>query len=408
MQTLSSTELSTVTLAVLLLLTSSFLCGKLAELIKAPKVVGEIIGGMLLGASCLGLINTDIQQAIFNNFAEEEKILDTFYQVGLMLLMFSSGYSTSIAVDKNNAKTYAMLFIGATFLPTLIGIPFIDMYSKEFIGSAGSYEAYAIVYLISMSITSIPVISKIFFDIDMMNTRFSNMVLSVSTVQDLCLWIALNLSISLVSGEELNLLKFTIITFITIGLLLGVKLIEVVVNKKHICIKNNIISVSLISLFFITYSLGKLNVNIMYSSFIAGYLVKALIGEDNNDILKIKEFGFNFFIPIYFALVGIKLDVIHNFSIIRFIIFFTLAFMAEFIGTVLVMWFSKLNKKAVISLGITMNARGGPGIVLATTAYANGIISIEFFTVLIITTMLSSAIAGYWLRIFKDDIKNEG
>lgn len=105
---------------------------------------------------------------------------------------------------------------------------------------------------------------------------------------------------------------------------------------------------------------------------------------------------------------GIKLDVVHNLSLIRFIVFFTIAFTAEFIGTVLVMWFSKLNKKAVISLGITMNARGGPGIVLATTAYANGIISIEFFTVLIITTMLSSSIAGYWLRIFKNDIINEG
>ena len=45
-----------------------------------------------------------------------------------------------------------------------------------------------------------------------------------------------------------------------------------------------------------------------------------------------------------------------------------------------------------------MNARGGPGIVLATVAYSYEIINIEFFTVLILTTMLSSLIAGYWLR----------
>ena len=55
-----------------------------------------------------------------------------------------------------------------------------------------------------------------------------------------------------------------------------------------------------------------------------------------------------------------------------------------------------------------MNARGGPGIVLATTAFAYNIINIEFFTVLIITTMLSSMIAGYWLRYFKKDIENDG
>lgn len=51
-----------------------------------------------------------------------------------------------------------------------------------------------------------------------------------------------------------------------------------------------------------------------------------------------------------------------------------------------------------MSFAVTMNARGGPGIVLATVAYAAGIINLEFFTVLILTTMLSSMIAGYYLR----------
>ena len=56
----------------------------------------------------------------------------------------------------------------------------------------------------------------------------------------------------------------------------------------------------------------------------------------------------------------------------------------------------KINIK--LNFCITMNARGGPGIVLATIAYANNIINLEFFTVLILTTMLSSMIAGYYLR----------
>jgi Kef-type K+ transport system membrane component KefB len=86
--------------------------------------------------------------------------------------------------------------------------------------------------------------------------------------------------------------------------------------------------------------------------------------------------------------------------------FFVIAFGLEFVGTVIPLLFTKLRKKTILSLGITMNARGGPGIVLATTAYAYNIINIEFFTVLILTTMLSSMIAGYWLRIVKDDIQN--
>jgi Kef-type K+ transport system membrane component KefB len=136
----------------------------------------------------------------------------------------------------------------------------------------------------------------------------------------------------------------------------------------------------------------------MYSSFIAGYLIKSLLPKGSKEIDKIKDFAFNLFVPIYFALVGVQLDVINNFSIIRFLIFFIIAFGLEFIGVISTMFFTKLKKSTIINLGITMNARGGPGIVLATTAFAYNIINIEFFTVLILTTMLSSTLAGYWLR----------
>lgn len=112
----------------------------------------------------------------------------------------------------------------------------------------------------------------------------------------------------------------------------------------------------------------------------------------------LRDFAFSFFIPIYFALVGIQLNVLHNFSLVRFLLFFVLAFGLEAIGTLIMLQFTKVNRATKINFAITMNARGGPGIVLATVAYSYNIINIEFFTVLILTTMLSSLIAGYWLR----------
>mgnify|MGYP007101912261 CR=1 FL=1 len=75
-----------------------------------------------------------------------------------------------------------------------------------------------------------------------------------------------------------------------------------------------------------------------------------------------------------------------------------IAFGLEFIGTWIMLLFSKLSKDMKMNFAITMNARGGPGIVLATVAYASNIISLEFFTVLILTTMVSSMIAGCYLR----------
>lgn len=406
--TLSTSEISITFLALFLLLFFAYIFGKLFELIKAPKVVGEIVGGMIIGGSCIGYLFPEFFNSIFNNYAEEGKLLNIFYQMGLVFLMFSSGYNTTINISKKTLKNYGLLFLGATILPMLMSVPFVGVFMKDFIGMENHKLAFTLVFLISVAITSIPVISKIFFDIGMMNTKFSNMVLTVSTLQDLCLWILLNLSISLVETGEFKISTFIFTTMLTIGLLFFAKLIEKFIKSKNIKTTKDVLQISFLVVFAVIYLLSKLNINIMYSAFIGGYVMKSILPENDIGVEKIKDFAMAFFVPIYFALVGIQLDIIHHFSLSRFILFFIIAFGLEFIGTVLPMFLTKLKKKTILSLGITMNARGGPGIVLATTALAHGIINIEFFTVLILTTMLSSTLAGYWLRCVKDDIKDEG
>jgi Kef-type K+ transport system membrane component KefB len=56
-------------------------------------------------------------------------------------------------------------------------------------------------------------------------------------------------------------------------------------------------------------------------------------------------------------------------------------------------WLSSFN------LGVAMNTRGGPGIVLATIAFDLGIINEAFFSTLVLIAIVTSIAAGYWLRI---------
>ena len=408
MQTLSSNEISLTFLALFLLLLCSFIGGKLFERIKAPKVVGEIVGGMILGVSCLAFIFPNFFDSVFAAYEGEGKVLNIFYQLGLVFLMFASGFNANISIGKGNAKNYGLLFFGATVIPMLLGLIFPRFFENAFIGTARNHQAYVLVFIIAIAITSIPVISKIFFDLGMMNTKFSNMVLTVSTLQDLCLWILLNIAVGLVENKTFDLVNCLVTATATIGLLFAAKLLERRCITKKIAITKNILPISFLTTFVVIFLLSKFNINIMYSAFIGGCIMKSILPESCKEIAAIKDFSFSLFVPIYFALVGMQLDVIHNFSLLRFFLFFLIAFVLEMVGTSGVMLFSSLKKKTVFSLGITMNARGGPGIVLATTAYSYNIISLEFFTVLILTTMLSSTIAGYWLRRFRKDIQNDG
>ncbi|MBR4914946.1 MAG: cation:proton antiporter [Clostridiales bacterium] len=401
--TLSEKEIIITLIALALLLLFAFCFGTLMEKIKGPRVVGEIIGGMILGGSCLFILFPAFSEQVFFAYPEEGKVLNIFYQLGLIFLMFLSGYNTDIKVDKTNAKTISLVFIGATILPMAGSIPFFGLFKEHFIGSIRNDVAYCLVFAIGVAITSIPVISKIFFDMGIMNTKFSNTVLTVSTFQDLCLWILLNVATKIAQSGEIKLVEMIVIVLVTIGIFVAIALISKFIKQiKSEWKPVTFYSLSFVALLLTCGLLYILGINIMYSAFVVGYLIKAIFGTEEtvkSRMHSLEHIAFSFFIPIYFALVGIQLNVIHDFSLPRFLLFFAIAFGLEFIGTWVLLLFSGLKMSTKLNFAITMNARGGPGIVLATVAYSYNIISLEFFTVLILTTMLSSMIAGYFLRL---------
>ena len=401
--TLSEKEIIITLIALALLLLFAFCFGTLMEKIKGPRVVGEILGGMILGGSCLFLLFPAFSEQVFFAYPEEGKVLNIFYQLGLIFLMFLSGYNTDIKVDKTNAKTISLVFIGATILPMAGSIPFFGLFKEHFMGSINNELAYCLVFAIGVAITSIPVISKIFFDMGIMNTKFSNTVLTVSTFQDLCLWILLNVATKIAQSGEIKLVEMIVIVLVTMGIFVAIALISRFIKQiKSEWKPVTFYSLSFVALLLTCGLLYILGINIMYSAFVVGYLIKAVFGTEEtvkSRMHSLEHIAFSFFIPIYFALVGIQLNVIHDFSLARFLLFFAIAFGLEFIGTWVLLLFSGLKMSTKLNFAITMNARGGPGIVLATVAYSYNIISLEFFTVLILTTMLSSMIAGYYLRL---------
>ena len=119
------------------------------------------------------------------------------------------------------------MFIGATVLPMLGSISFFNLSQDYFIGSRNNVLSYRLVFAIEIAITSIPVISKIFFDMGIMNTKFSNTVLTVSTFQDLCLWVLLNVATKTVSAGEIKFWEMVVICVVTVGIFVAIAVIAI-------------------------------------------------------------------------------------------------------------------------------------------------------------------------------------
>jgi Kef-type K+ transport system membrane component KefB len=111
----------------------------------------------------------------------------------------------------------------------------------------------------------------------------------------------------------------------------------------------------------------------------------------------ISKVSFAFFIPVYFAIVGLKLDLIRGLSLWMIVAFLVGTCTIKILSVSLAGRFAGFRGLDLINLAITTNARGGPGIVLASVAFDAGIISSKFYTTLVVAAVLTSQIAGAWL-----------
>ncbi|HPN30081.1 MAG TPA: cation:proton antiporter [bacterium] len=390
-------------IAIILLFGLAQICGILFHKLRMPKVIGEIFGGVLLGNTLLGYFFPEIHKTVFAN---QYNFLLVIYWFGLVLLMFISGFEIDFNFEKKDLKTVSILTVTTTIIPFLCGWYLTDLINlKELIGTSNNLISLKLVISISIAITSIPVISKIFFDLNIINTNFAKIVLGTATMHDIVLWIFLAIATGLVSSTVLSISVISKHIFITLGffaicLLFIPKIIDLL-RKFDVMslIKNYEFGIIIFILLSFVVLAGIFDVNVIFGAFLAGIAVGYL---KNPEFIKaknyLKEFSLVFFVPIYFSIVGLKLDFIRQFNPLFFLLYLIAAFLIQWITVYFTAKLLKYGNLASMNLAVAMNARGGPGIVLATVALELGIINENFFTTLISLSLATSLITGVWLK----------
>ena len=180
---LSDFELTRLFFAIVLLLASAHSFGYLFQrLLGIPKVIGEIIGGLVLGPTFLGFFVPSVYQWIFQAFTQEGQLIAIMYWIGLVLLMFISGFEIQRSINKEDRKLIGSILLGATAIPFLVGWFTSYLYDfSPYLGKNGNTLSLTIIVAIAIAVTSIPVISKIFLDLGIIHTRFSKIFLSTPT-----------------------------------------------------------------------------------------------------------------------------------------------------------------------------------------------------------------------------------
>jgi Kef-type K+ transport system membrane component KefB len=379
------------------------LLGYLFVKLRQPKVVGEILAGVLLGPALIGRL--PLGEKLLEATQHQGNILNFVYWMGLLLLMFLSGAETRNLFTREERHEVSWLVIVGTGIPFLLGLVLGPwLIHPALAGPNGNRISLIIILAVGVAVTSVPVVSKIFADLKILHTRFARLVLGVAVLEDIVLWMALAIATTIAGKTALNPQQMAYHLVSTVGFFgLGLTIVPRIIkriNKSRFNVFAQQAPVAYALAVLLAYCVvaGALNVSLVFAAFLAGFAVvhkrRRLFAGSLDAIGKV---SFAFFIPVYFAIVGLKLDLIRGFSLWMAAAFILGSCLIKILSVSFAGRLAGFRGLDLVNLAITTNARGGPGIVLASVAFEAGIISPQFYTTLILAAVLTSQAAGAWL-----------
>ncbi len=402
-------EFGSLTLFLFLILAAARLLGDLFALVRQPRVIGEILAGVLVGPSLLGHFAPRLSEMLLpqaeHSATSCAAVLMFLYNFGLLLLMFVSGAETKGLFNKESRREVAWLGAVGTGLPFLLAlgmVPFLPI--EALAGRVSSRTPLLLVVSIGVAVTSIPVISKILHDLQILHTRFARLILSVAVIEDIVLWAVLAVATALAESGTIPRQKIVVHIAVTLlyfgaGLLLGPRLVAKLTSARWNSVAKRSPTAYVIVLLLAYAALAAvLDISLVFAAFLAGYaIVKMKNSVIAASIASISDFAFAAFIPIYFAVVGYRLDLSKSFSFRMLVIFLVGSSLVKLFSAGLGARLAGFRTGDALNLAMTLNARGGPGIVLASVAFDAGIINARFYTAMVLVAILTSQAAGTWL-----------
>jgi len=399
----SNADLTSILFLLLLLVGLAHLLGFLFVRLRQPRVVGEILAGVVLGPALIGRF--PFASRLTEAANHQGNTLNFIYWLGLLLLMFLSGAETRQLFTRDERREVGWLAIVGTGIPFLLALLFGPwLVRPQLAGPNGNRISLIIILAVGVAVTSVPVVSKIFADLKILHTRFARLVLGVAVLEDIALWLALALATAMAGTTVLNPRQMTYhlvttIVFFALGLTLLPRIVKRINKSRfNVFARNSPVAYAMSVLLAYCVLAGLLDVSVVFAAFLAGFAVvhkKRKLFADALDA--IGKVSFAFFIPVYFAIVGLKLDLIRGLSLRMMAAFILGSCIVKILSVALATRFAGFRGLDTINLAITTNARGGPGIVLASVAFDVGIISPQFYTTLVVAAVLTSQMAGAWL-----------
>jgi Kef-type K+ transport system membrane component KefB len=392
-------------LQISVMLGCALLFGQFMRRIKQPAVLGEMIGGIILGPTVFGLLSPTLFEWLFKSSANVALVRDASIKLGMLFFLFIAGLETNISDLKKLGRKAALIGLVGTLVPIAAGVALVYALPRDFWGDAVQAHFFAFALFVGMNLANSanPVLARILMDLGLLNGSIGTMCMTATIVDDLVNWtlFAIVLSDIAPSGSasasglpmSIALVALVFVLILGVGRWLGSRTLRWL--KRHVSWPSGFIAVTALIILVaasITEALG-------IHAFLGAFLVGAALGGQGDEHQKahdvIARFALSFFAPIYFISMGMTTNYITNFDWRLVLVILAVALTSKLFGVLLGAKMARMPiDRDAWAIAFGLNARGATGIILAGVGRAAGVIDDRIFVAIVVMALVTSILAG--------------
>ena len=369
------------------------------RLLGQPQVVGEMIAGILIGPSLLGLIWPEAQAALFPPALKP--LLAAGAQLGVGLYMFIVGLGfrrEEMRASGRAAFGVSLAGIAAPFALAALLAPWLLAQGGLFGPRVGQGQA-ALFLGACIAITAFPMLARIIHERGLSGTRLGTLALAAGAIDDAAAWIVLAIVLATLGSGPVALGWVIVgaVAFAAFTLLAGPRLLApMAARAERDGVGPHLLALMLLLFLLSAYAMDAIGIHAVFGGFLLGIAVpRGRLTEELR--AKLEPLTVALLLPVFFTFSGLstRLDLlVAPALLLTALVVFAVAVLAKFGACWAAARLAGEHQATALGLGALMNARGLMELIIINIGLAAGIISPTLFSMLAAMAVLTTLAAG--------------
>jgi Kef-type K+ transport system membrane component KefB/nucleotide-binding universal stress UspA family protein len=384
------------------------LLGELMQRVGQPAVMGQLLGGLLLGPSVFGALAPDWQHALFASSAAQKSMLDGVSQLGILMLLLLTGMETDLSLARRVGRAAASVSVAGIVLPFGCGFA-LGQYLPEGMLPHPEFRLVVSLFLgTALSISSVKIMAMVVREMNFMRRDLGQVLVASAVIDDTIGWIIIAITFSLASHGAVDLASLAksvlgTALFLIVSFTIGRRAVFAAIrwSNDHLVSEMPVISVILVLMLGMALLTHVIGVHEVLGAFVCGILVgeSPILTRQIDEQLRGLILGL--FMPVFFALAGLSADlsILRNPTLLALTLgLIAIASIGKAAGAFIGGRIGGLSMRECVALACGMNARGSTEVIVASIGLSLGMLSQDLFTMIVTMAVATTLVMPPSLR----------